>query len=89
MWSWETHGGSSSWGRAINDIGTVVRYSTTLSNVAQAFVFTNGGKMQDLKKPVPKKRLALFRIPDRRGEQPIVAPGRRSRRGERALEEGL
>ena len=39
--------GSSSWGLAINNSGTVPGFATTRTNVYYAFVSTNGGKMQE------------------------------------------
>ena len=49
-----TLGGSSSWGLAINNNGTVVGYSTTRSNVYHAFISTNGSRMQDLNRLIPQ-----------------------------------
>src|SRR5262249_7230801 len=46
-------GGSSSWGLAINNSGTVVGYATTRANEYHAFVSTDGGRMQDLNRLIP------------------------------------
>lgn len=48
-------GGSSSWGLAINNSGTVVGFGTTRANDYHAFISTNGGKMQDLNKLIPQR----------------------------------
>ena len=48
-------GGSSSWGIAINNGGTVVGYATTRTNTYHAFVSTNGARMQDLNKLIPPR----------------------------------
>jgi probable HAF family extracellular repeat protein len=50
-----TLGGSSSWGLAINNNGTVVGYGTTRTNVYHAFISTNGAKMQDLNRLIPQR----------------------------------
>ncbi|PYL09936.1 MAG: HAF repeat-containing protein [Verrucomicrobia bacterium] len=47
-------GGSSSWGLAINNSGTVVGFATTRRNEYHAFVSTNGARMQDLNKLIPR-----------------------------------
>ena len=46
-------GGSSSWGLAINNSGTVVGFATTRTNVYHAFISSNGGRMKDLNKLIP------------------------------------
>ena len=50
-----TLGGSTSWGLAINNSGTVVGFGTTRTNVYHAFVSTDGGKMKDLNKLIPAR----------------------------------
>ena len=46
-------GGSSSYGSAINNNGTVVGLSTIRNGSYRAFISTNGGKMQDLNTMIP------------------------------------
>jgi probable HAF family extracellular repeat protein len=50
-----TLGGSSSWGLAINNSGTVVGFGTTRDNAYHAFVSFDGGRMQDLNRLIPRR----------------------------------
>ena len=48
-------GGSSSYGSAINNSGTVVGLSTIRNGSYHAFISTNGGKMLDLNTMIPPR----------------------------------